>query len=239
MLLTCTQDTARSLSHNSAAGTTPGQSTAEAGKQTDRQMRGRVGASATAPGTLVKISQQGGSGGRGDGGWVVGAGDHEAFPLLTWLAGHVESLRGSLLTPPLCPMAPRLCPLRRLPGSPKSVSPQTLTHDGLASPSAQPWLREHIQSSSSVCVGAHNVLPPREAPAPPRSPPDLLCGGRGRGFTWLGPPASAGMAAPPLLGLLPEQPLPRESHPSRLPTFAQCSIRATQATTVTHSTATS
>lgn len=122
-------------------------------------MRGRVGASATVSGTLVKISQRGGRGGRGDGGWVVGAGDHEAFPLLTWLAGHVESLHGSLLTPPLCPMAPRLCPLRRLPGSPNSVSPQTLTHDGLASPSAQPRLREHIQSSSSVRVGAHSVLP--------------------------------------------------------------------------------
>lgn len=34
--LTCTQDTARSLSHNSAAGMIPGQSTAEADRQTDR-----------------------------------------------------------------------------------------------------------------------------------------------------------------------------------------------------------
>jgi hypothetical protein len=35
--LTCTQDTSRSLSHNSAAGMTPGQSTAEA---RDRQTTG-------------------------------------------------------------------------------------------------------------------------------------------------------------------------------------------------------
>lgn len=37
LLLTCTQDTSRSLSRNSAAGMTPGRSTAEAGRQADRQ----------------------------------------------------------------------------------------------------------------------------------------------------------------------------------------------------------